>query len=95
MRTLVIQETETSQTCLPLDSLRVGGHEQCASGMTLQNFQVIQKNVEQLKAEVKKRHFLISFFSPGNFTYCKVHNYAFNYQIAILKLAEKTFYGVG
>ena len=30
-----------------------------------------------------------------NFTYCKVDNYAFNYQIVILKLAEKPFYGVG
>ena len=39
--------------------------------------------VFQLKAEVKKRYFLISFFSPINFTYCKVDNYAFDYQIAI------------
>ena len=40
-------------------------------------------------------NFLISFFSPINFTYCKVDNYAFNYQIAIVKLTEKPFYGVG
>ena len=52
-------------------------------------------NLNQLKAEVKKRYFLISFFSPINFTYCKVDNYAFNYQIAIVKLTEKPFYGVG
>ena len=37
-------------------------------------------------------YFLISFFSPKN---CKVDNYAFNYQIAIVKLTEKPFYGVG
>ena len=56
------------------------------------------ENLEQLKAEVKKlwkSHFLISFFFSINFTYCKVNNYAFNYQIAIVKLAEKPFYGVG
>ena len=53
-----------------------------------------KENLKQLKAEVKKLHFLISFFFPINFTYCKVDNYAFNYQIAIAKLAEKPFYGV-
>ena len=64
--------------------------------MTLQKPQVIQKNLEQLKAEVKKHHFLIySIFFPLNFTYCKVDNHAFNYQTAIVKLAEKLFYGVG
>ena len=52
-------------------------------------------NLNQVKAEVKKRYFLISFFPPINFTYCKVDNYAFNYQIAIVKLTEKPFYGVG
>ena len=66
-----------------------------AFAMTLQNREVIQKNLELLKAEVKKRHFLILFFPPISFTYCKVDNYAFNYQIAILKLAEKPFYEVG
>ena len=87
---------ETSQTSLPLDSLPVSGHEQSASGMTLQELQVILKNLEQLKAEVKKRHFLIySIFFPLNFTYCKVDNYPFNYQIAIVKLAEKPFCEVG
>ena len=30
-----------------------------------------------------------------NFTYCKVDNHAFNCQTAIVKLAEKPFYGVG
>ena len=54
-----------------------------------------KENLEQLNAEEKKLHFLISFFFPINFTYCKVDNYAFNYQIAIRKLAEKPFYGVG
>ena len=39
--------------------------------------------------------FLFNFFFPINFTRCKVDNYAFDYQIAILKLAEKPFYGVG
>ena len=39
--------------------------------------------------------FLFNFFFPINFTHCKVDNYAFDYQIAILKLAEKPFYGVG
>ena len=29
------------------------------------------------------------------FTICKVDNHAFNYQTAIVKLAEKLFYGVG
>ena len=53
------------------------------------------ENLNQVKAEVKKRYFLISFFFPINFTCCKVDNYAFNYQIAIVKLAEKPFYGVG
>ena len=52
-------------------------------------------NLNQVKAEVKKRYFLISFSFPINFTCCKVDNYAFNYQIAIVKLAEKPFYGVG
>ena len=33
-------------------------------------------------------------FFPINFTYRKVNNYAFNYQIPIAKLAEKPFYGV-
>ena len=37
MRTLVVSETETREACLPLDSLPVSGHEQSASGMTLQN----------------------------------------------------------
>ena len=35
-------------------------------------------NLEQLKAEVKKRHFLIYSIFPINFTYCKVDNYTFN-----------------
>ena len=52
-----------------------------------------KENLDQLKAEVKKRHFLVSFFFPINFTYCKVDNYAFNYQIAIAKLAENHFMG--
>ena len=95
MRTLEISETETSETCLPLDSMQVSGHEDSAFAMTLQNREVIQKNLELLKAEVKKRHFLILFFPPISFTYCKVDNYAFNYQIGILKLAEKPFYEVG
>ena len=34
-------------------------------------------------------------FFPLNLTYCNVNNYAFNYQIEILKLAEKPFYEVG
>ena len=34
-------------------------------------------------------------FFPIYFKYCKVGNYAFNYQIAIAKLAEMPFYGVG
>ena len=52
-------------------------------------------NLNQFKAEVKKHYFLISFFFPINFTYRKVDNYAFDYQIAIVKLTEKPFYGVG
>ena len=53
-------------------------------------------NLERLKAEVKKRHFLIySIFSPINCTYCKVDNYAFDHQIASVKLAKKPFYEVG
>ena len=52
-------------------------------------------NLNQPKAEVRKHYFLISFFFTINFTYCKVDNYAFNYQIAIVKLTEKSFYGVG
>ena len=54
-----------------------------------------KENLEQLNAEEKKLHFLISFFFLINFTYCKEDNYAFSYQIAIEKLAEKPFYGVG
>ena len=54
------------------------------------------ENLEQLKAEVKKRHFLIySIFFPINFTYCKVDNYTFNCQTSILNLAERPFYEVG
>ena len=53
------------------------------------------ENLNQVKAEVKKRYFLISFFFfPINFRYCKVDNYAFNYQIATVKLAEKPVYKV-
>ena len=45
---------------------------------------------------MKKRHFLIfNIVFPINFTYCKVDNYTFNYQIAIVNLAEKPFYEVG
>ena len=40
---------------------------------------------------MNKHHFLISFFFPRNFIYCKVDNYAFNYQIAIVKLDETFF----
>ena len=40
------------------------------------------ENLEQLKAEVKKRYFLISFFFfPINFTYFKVDNYAFSIKL--------------
>ena len=40
------------------------------------------ENLEQLKAEVKERHFLISFFFfPINLTYCKVDNYAFSIKL--------------
>ena len=41
---------------------------------------------------MNKRYFLISFFSPINFTYCKVNNYVFNYQTAIVKLTEKSHF---
>ena len=60
MRTLVISETETSYTCLP-----VSCHEQSASGMTYKLTESLgnKENLKQLKCEVKKRHFLISFFS--------------------------------
>ena len=51
-----------------------------------------KENLDQLKAEVKKRHFLISFFFLP--IQCKFH-ILLSRKIAILKLTEKPFYGVG
>ena len=77
MRTLAMSETETREACLPLDSLPVSDWNDFAESL------VNIENLEQPKAEVKKRHFLISLFSfPNKFHIgSKVDNYAFSIKL--------------